>query len=487
MRLLVVDDEKIVQDSIRLIIKREGLKFVDMDVASTGKEAIDKSMSFRPDVVFMDINMPGLSGIDAMKSIAALYPSTLFAVITAYDVFEYARESLKVGACDYIVKPFTPSRIVEAITSLNARVVKREAEIKELLRLKECVNELAAFADDGAIGLMISGGDMCALLSRYGRRIPEQGGKIALIVSRGSQPKVETALLELKRQYPGIICQSFVNGRAAMFIPAGLETAELRNKIAEHVGEESFIFVCGDSAPRDSLFISYGQAVNELAAAAPAPSVTRQSLFELCRYAACCPEDELEQGVSMLFSCASAGRSFEEALKAMASSLLVCAQIILEGEAVSSRISEVASAGFAGVLDCADERRLLIASRAFLSRLKKESGCKSENRYVRETVRYIDENFSMDISLESAAANISVSPGSLGRILREELQKSFTELLMEKRIERACAMIREGSLSVKEICFEVGYNDPNYFSRVFKKTTGLSPSQFKEKLTEEVR
>ena len=64
MRLLVVDDEKVVQNSIALIIKKENLKFVEMETASTGKEAIEKTISFHPDVVFMDINMPGLNGID---------------------------------------------------------------------------------------------------------------------------------------------------------------------------------------------------------------------------------------------------------------------------------------------------------------------------------------------------------------------------------------------------------------------------------------
>ena len=135
MRLLVVDDEKVVQNSIALIIKKENLKFVEMETASTGKEAIEKTLSFHPDVVFMDINMPGLNGVDTMKSILRIYPSILFVVVTAYDVFEYAKESLKMGACDYIVKPFVPKRIVETLLQLNERITRRAVEREEILQL----------------------------------------------------------------------------------------------------------------------------------------------------------------------------------------------------------------------------------------------------------------------------------------------------------------------------------------------------------------
>ena len=83
MRLLVVDDEKVVLNSIALIIKKENLKFVEMETASTGKEAIEKTMSFHPDAIFMDINMPGLNGVDTMKSILRIYPSIMFVVVTS--------------------------------------------------------------------------------------------------------------------------------------------------------------------------------------------------------------------------------------------------------------------------------------------------------------------------------------------------------------------------------------------------------------------
>ena len=102
-----------------------------------------------------------------------------------------------------------------------------------------------------------------------------------------------------------------------------------------------------------------------------------------------------------------------------------------------------------------------------------------DNQAVREVLRYIDENLQKNISLESMSKHMKVSPSTLGRILRASLGKSFVEVLTEKRIHKAISLIQSGEYSMKEICFMVGYTDPNYFSRVFKRVTGENPSAYK--------
>ena len=97
---------------------------------------------------------------------------------------------------------------------------------------------------------------------------------------------------------------------------------------------------------------------------------------------------------------------------------------------------------------------------------------------VARALAYIRENYSRPISLQSVAAEISLSPGRLSRIFAEETGRSFSEYLTGIRIEKAKELLSEPGSSVKVVSAACGYPDPNYFARLFKKETGYTPSVF---------
>lgn len=101
-------------------------------------------------------------------------------------------------------------------------------------------------------------------------------------------------------------------------------------------------------------------------------------------------------------------------------------------------------------------------------------------REVREVIRYIHEHYAEDITIDSAAQHVFISPSYLMHLLRSELGKTFNECLMEYRIEVAKETLRQPGEKIYEVAQQVGYRDVKYFSRVFKKTTGLSPSEYVE-------
>jgi two-component system response regulator YesN len=97
--------------------------------------------------------------------------------------------------------------------------------------------------------------------------------------------------------------------------------------------------------------------------------------------------------------------------------------------------------------------------------------------------RYIEENFSNPITLEDVAFRINVSPQYLSRLFKEETGENFIDYLTRIRIKAARKLLEGTEHNVKEICFKTGYGDPNYFSRIFKKATGLTPTEYKEKFS----
>ena len=104
-RVMVADDEGIVIDSMKFIIEKEFGDSCQVECAKSGRSVIELAERFRPDIAVIDIHMPGINGIDAIKEMKAFCTNTVFIVMSAYDKFDYAKEAIALGVMEYITKP----------------------------------------------------------------------------------------------------------------------------------------------------------------------------------------------------------------------------------------------------------------------------------------------------------------------------------------------------------------------------------------------
>lgn len=100
------------------------------------------------------------------------------------------------------------------------------------------------------------------------------------------------------------------------------------------------------------------------------------------------------------------------------------------------------------------------------------------NHIVKTTKEYLEKNYAEDISLEDIAAQVNISPQYFSKLIKKTTGFNFIDWLSMLRVKRAKELLINSDLSVKEVCFMVGYKDPNYFSRIFKKRNGMTPSEF---------
>ena len=114
-RILLADDEGIVLNSLQFIIEKNFSGRYELETAKTGLGAIETAERFRPDIVFMDIQMPGINGIDAMREIRKFSTNVIFVVLTAYDKFDYAKEAIGLGVLDYLNKPVNQKVVADVI------------------------------------------------------------------------------------------------------------------------------------------------------------------------------------------------------------------------------------------------------------------------------------------------------------------------------------------------------------------------------------
>lgn len=115
-RVLLVDDERSSSEIIRFFIEKNGLPLEIAGEASNGREAVAKIHTLKPDIVFIDIEMPGMNGLQVIDTVkkTANYKMD-FIIITAYDVFSYAQQALRLGAEDYLLKPVMYEQFCETM------------------------------------------------------------------------------------------------------------------------------------------------------------------------------------------------------------------------------------------------------------------------------------------------------------------------------------------------------------------------------------
>ena len=152
IRLLIADDEKLEREALAEMVARRFEHEVVLELAENGRKAADTAVLWGADLILMDIEMPGMSGLDAARAVLAQRPSCRVIFVTAYSLFQYAHEAVHLGACDYLLKPVDPDEL-EASIRRAMRQVEAERKLEELATAKalpEPQDAGAAPAEDAA-------------------------------------------------------------------------------------------------------------------------------------------------------------------------------------------------------------------------------------------------------------------------------------------------------------------------------------------------
>ena len=132
IRLLIADDEKLERDALTEMVARHFDEHqVVLETAENGRKAADTAILWGADLILMDIEMPGMSGLDAARAVLAQRPGCRVIFVTAYSLFQYAHEAVHLGACDYLLKPVDPDEL-EASIRRAIRQIETERKLETL-------------------------------------------------------------------------------------------------------------------------------------------------------------------------------------------------------------------------------------------------------------------------------------------------------------------------------------------------------------------
>lgn len=445
-RLLIADDEALEREGLELIVKRAMPDTFDITHAENGRIAIQRADEMRPDIVFMDIKMPGIQGLEAVKEIKTRHPQAKFVLVTAYDNFAYAKEAISLGVKEYLLKPMRRDQIVDILGKLVEEIAGERKKREEELRLSERALEFMPLAEkEIALSLMLD--------PLHNHLLDPLFGLLDLHVVCGcacviSLPVKKDGTIDTP---PGMGNEQFyeaIRSRAKAAVPVAVVGPVVSRWIA-------LFLVNGDEGKPFFTFrtesLQWGKELSSF--------VTEQLLT-----GATFGLGTVKPGIEGLRG------SFREALYAAASEGVEPLQAF-------DRLPEEA-AGAAKGLEVAVFPRGDDMNRQ-LDELQEERGRRAKSVLDR-ALDYIRKHYREDISLERAADHAGLNPYYLSKLFKLQTGETFIDHITRLRIDKAKELLTDEQYSLKEICYQVGYNDPNYFSRAFKRATGVTPSQYRQ-------
>lgn len=493
--VLIVDDEEPVLESYSYLVDSALDDFTVGGTARSGSEAISVAREQRPDVVLMDIAMPGIDGIDTIRELQHEFPDALYILSTAYERFDLAQRAIPLRVFAYLVKPVSKNRLVETMFRAKDELDEHRERLEQ--RLEEAqhgAETLERETETFMVTLSWKPFDETSW-SRARRllRLPsDQGVVVAVAGPRELYDEIGT---RLERRYR---CLWSVNlGRMILFVSGALAPDGLEADVVETVRSVAGTAGVPGAAPQihvrtgsrrryDELYRSFDEAVNAI----PVPEGAQAALRRFRSRVR-----ELGQAVARAGSVADVESLYETVADEVFSAwafpvakqrIAVALERLLHD--FDSRVGEPAlSFGFADpindVLELNSRRDVDAWAHRVVRRLVEINSRHAGEHWpavLKQAVHYMDTRFAEPLQLTTVAEHCEISAGYLSRLLSEHLRVSFNDYLNQVRIAAAQRLLRDGEHPVKEIAYAVGYHDPNYFSRIFKKFTGVSPSSYEK-------
>ena len=148
-RIMLADDEGIMLEALKNIITSNFGGECEIATAKTGRAVVELAERFRPDIAFMDIQMPGLNGIQAMKEIQKTNKNIIFIVISAYDKFGYAKEAINLGVLEYLTKPVNKRVVIDVCMKAMKKVDEDRQKRSDDLEIREKLETVIPILESG--------------------------------------------------------------------------------------------------------------------------------------------------------------------------------------------------------------------------------------------------------------------------------------------------------------------------------------------------
>lgn len=506
-KVIVVDDEPPILNAIARMIEQTNSNFKVVGKALNGEDALILIKDQKPDVVFTDVKMPVMDGLQLIENLMHLTPKPVCVILSGYKEFEYAKKALHYGAFEYLIKPLNLDILKNLLDDIFKKLYQTKKS-REIVELENMVNNSASFT---AVNMFDYKKYICLLLCA-GSYCSYHSSSLTPGKDFWIRESLENLILANLNQLVNfwVIDGEHENEKIALIgsdLMSDIEIACIPTKISDLLNSHNVPLTIITSVIFESIDL-FGTKVHTLQ-----NILKKYIVFGSSQLIA---ENKLEQigrkdtgeiinpSWKSFFSTLILNRQKESFKQNIRSFLTLCEsklcrQLILEkilqeiyglfckksDLKLSDKLIDI-QMELNELITYSTSYQLLFEGLSYLTEdlFDGSRAEKTEEREQQEIIERIDDyiksNYSKPINLQTLSAEFGLVPQYLGRKYKNARGMTPNDFILQLRIEKSKELLSvEPPITIKDIAEAIGYEDPFYLSRIFKIVTGKSPSEFR--------
>lgn len=532
-KLMIVDDELLMRVGIRSMLDWEEHGFYVIGEAANGKEALELALDVSPDLIITDIKMPVMDGLQLIQRTADALKTCKYVILSNFDELHYVKEALKLGASDYLIKSeITETTLAELLASIRQKLQKEVGSQAGLpvnpLTYTQSLNHLKDTFFQDLVSGFIEDRDIASKAEELHIRVRsdklvvikfivnyyedakkkyvEKGEKLLRFSILNIMEEIipckweKEIVVESSSEYWVIV--NILPDRASV----GADLKKLCDKLLSSIKDFMNVSLTAGVSTTVTGFSSIRMAYQE------AEFALRQGFFAGSKQVlfyedvvnapsrkevnvVLSPQQEQDFLKIWVSKDEKKAEAFLESVRSQLEALQADENSIRENyilvmEMIHAHLSRTAQRTQPSFAEKSPYETVLKGEcwedihQALLAQIgiyfKADSKVMQERTYADLAIEIIDKYYAEDISLHSVANQINVNPSYLSRMFKQEKGENFISYLTRVRIECAKTYLMSREWRVYEIADKVGYHNYTYFSKIFKKTVGVTPEEYRE-------
>jgi len=537
-KLIIVDDEYSTRNGLKICIHWFDYGIEVAGEAENGNKGLELADRVRPDIVLTDVKMPGMDGIEMVKRLKERHPDTKIVFISGYDDIEYLKSAMKMDAVDYILKPVNLQELTTVIEKIMA-MSKREENRKDMLqRLSAKLNESIPLLREKFFIQLIKDGNMDRASTEkridfLDLRLPYQAPYCAIIIGIDNprtvfekMPEQNTQLISFAIQN---ICREVVEARASgsafehqrgeyvlivelpenegeeIIFPLVSELMASLNGFlnrmiggisltigiggtVEHLGRLADSYQMASGAIERKLFLGRNQVVTFDAMAARKDvdyRAVNERMTSLSSVLKSGDAVQVSQRLDALFEelRGSSGIGYIDCQRIGLQVLLVASQFLSESGIRAGDLGGRESEAWAQLMKLETLDDMSHHLKVYLTQVCERIEHREDRRIpevITEIMRIILERYSENLTITDIASQVYLAKTYICLLFKQETGETINEYITRVRMEQAKKLLNGTDRKLAEICTAIGYAEPSYFTKQFRKYTGMNPSDYRD-------
>lgn len=523
--MMIADDELMIRQGLMTIPWNEyGIEVIG--AASNGEEALHLAKAAKPQILLTDIRMPGMDGLTLIEAMKREVPDLKAILLTGYQDFAYAHSAIQLGAMGYVLKPSDPDEIINIVLKAKKQI---EEEIEARLEKQQILQKVDrvmpavfnSFLQDLLFGRITDRQKIAEKCREFNQTFDnyvvmlielksdtkksnvESVNKIKEEISSTASAFSKSIVLDIQKSTCCIINDLSSDEETVKDKMLAL-AMEIRNTLKSEFDIYVSIGISRRCHSAADMHVAFNQAVNCLKMKFSLgkgaiihiedlkDSLQRQNLevlkmtgeiFENIRTGNYRMVEKTTR--EMLFRLSKEQKAEEQIIKSVCFDILVSSYRILKEEKTAENMDINEQQLLSRLTACTDVEELEEYVIHVLMNIMDSMCAKvpsARNKVVIESIDYIEKFYMEDISLLTLSEHVHMNHIYISRLIKRETGETFLDILTNTRMKKASELLANSDYKTYEISYRVGIKDSGYFSQVFKKYYGVTPSEYRENL-----